>query len=127
MLAFFRGLTEKLKTLFMTDAALDLEVHVLTRAAERKADLLRQAAAFEAESLSLASAELRQKAGAIDLSHPLASVLPAVEHLTIDAPIAPPLTRPIEAANGSNGHAPSLPVPTVPPKTTNRKPRCKSR
>jgi hypothetical protein len=127
MLAFFRALTDRLKALFMTDAALDLEAHVLTRAAERKADLLRPAAAFEAEGLTLVAAELRQQAGAIDLSRPLASVLPAIGHLTIDTPTASRLSRPIEATNGSNGHAPSLPEPTISPRKTNRKSRCMSR
>ena len=127
MLSFFHALTDRLKALFMTNVALDLEAQVLTRAAERKADLLLQAAAFEAEGLTLVAAELRQQAGAIDLSRPLASVLPAVEHLTIDAPIAPPLPRPIETANGSNRHIPALPGPTIPPRKTNHKSRCKSR
>jgi hypothetical protein len=119
MLAFFRALTDRLKALFMTDAALDLEAHVLNRAAERKADLLRQAAAFQAEGLTLVAAELQQQAGAIDLSRPLARVLPAVEHLTIEAPSSPQFSELAET--------PALPEPTIPPRKTNRKPRCKSR
>ena len=47
MLAFFRALVDRLKALLLTDATLDLQAHVATKAAERKAELLRRAAAYE--------------------------------------------------------------------------------
>lgn len=126
MLAFFRALADRLKALFLTDAALDLEAHVLSRAAERKADLLRQAASFEAEGLTLVGSELRQQAAAIDLGRPLAIVLPGVEHLAADHPTVPLLPGLTEMPNGNNGQVPALPEPAISPKT-DRKSGRKSR
>ncbi len=81
MFTFFKALVGRLKALLLADAALDLEAQALARLAERKANLLRQAAAFEAEGLGTVAAELRQQAEALNLTRPLASVLPALEHL----------------------------------------------
>ncbi len=124
MLALFRAVVDRVKALFLTDAAMDLQAHLLTRAADRKADLLRQAAAFEAEGLSLVAAELRQQAIAIDLNRPLAIVLPAIEHLVPSDPTIPQLPGLAATPNGSNGKVPALPEPT---KTTGRKSGRKSR
>ncbi len=111
----------------MTDAALDLEAQILTRAAERKADLLRQAAAFEAEGLTLVASELRQQAVAIDLARPLAIVLPAVEHLASETLTVPQLPGPGDMTGRNNGHVPALPGPATSTKTTPRKSGRKSR
>ncbi len=91
MFALFRALLDRLKALLLTDAALDLEGEVPTHSAERKARLLRQAAAFEAEGLALVASELRRQAAALDLSRPLTSVLPAAQHVARDAQAAPQL------------------------------------
>lgn len=84
MFALFRALSERVKALFVTTAALDFEAAFLARQAERKADLLRQAAQYEAEGLSLVAHELRQQADGVSVQRPLASVLPAIEHLEAD-------------------------------------------
>jgi hypothetical protein len=80
MMALFRALTERLKTLFVTDIALDFEAELLTRAAERQAELLRQADRYDGEGLHGIAEQLRRQAEAIDLQRPLAGVLPALAH-----------------------------------------------
>ncbi len=127
MFGLFKAFVDRVRALFMTDAALDLEAQILTRAAERKADLLRRAAAFEGEGLTLVASELRQQAVAIDLARPLAIVLPAVEHLATEAPAVPQLPGPEVTPSGNNGHVPALPGPAGPAKTTCRKSSRKSR
>ena len=53
----------------------------LARDAERKADLLRQAQKFDDEGLKDVAQHLRQQTQALGVERPLASVLPAIEHL----------------------------------------------
>ena len=43
MLPFFRSLLDRLKSLLLVDAALDLEAGLLSRQAHRQAELLKQA------------------------------------------------------------------------------------
>ena len=81
MLALFRALVERVKALFMTAAALDLEADFVARHAERQAELLRQANRYEAEGLLGIAAHLRRQAEELDLQRPLAGVLPAIDHL----------------------------------------------
>jgi len=81
MFALFRALTERVKALFLTTAALDLEADLLARDAERKAELLRHADRYDAEGLDGIAQQLRRQAENLSLQRPLASVLPAVEHL----------------------------------------------
>lgn len=86
MFALFRALTDRVKALFITTAALDFEADFLTRQAERKANLLRQAAQYEDEGLPLIARDLRQQAETLSGQRPLASVLPSIEHLEADRP-----------------------------------------
>ena len=51
MFSLFKALFARLKALFVTDAALDVEAEFLARDAERKANLLRQADRYEQEGL----------------------------------------------------------------------------
>jgi hypothetical protein len=81
MFQLFRALAERVKALFVTNAALDFECEFLTAAAERQASLLRQADRYDAEGLRGIAAHLRQQAEAIDLNRPLAMTLPIVDHL----------------------------------------------
>jgi len=81
MFALFRALTERVKALFLTTAALDFEADWLARDAERRADLLRQADRYDAEGLHGIAGQLRRQAESLSLHRPLAGVLPAVEHL----------------------------------------------
>ncbi len=123
MFALFKALLERLKALVLTDAALDLEAHALVRMAERKAGLLRQAATFEAEGLSKIAAELRQQAEALDLTRPLASVLPVLEHLEKEDPTRVPLPNGAGQDSSSHGSLPQLPEPASIPSSSRRSDR----
>lgn len=90
----FHVIAARLKALFSTDCALDFEADFASRNAERKAELLRQAAEYEKEGLKEVAAELRQRASEIDMRTPLASVLPSITHLKCEVdnePINKPL------------------------------------
>ena len=86
MSALFRALTDRLKALFLTEVGLDFEAELLTRDAERRAELLRQAQRYEEEGLHGLAEHLRRRAEALSLDRPLASVLPAVAHLQTTQP-----------------------------------------
>ncbi len=124
MLAFFRALLDRLKALLLTDASLDLQAQAVVRAAERKADLLRRAAAYENEGLASVAADLRGQAEALDLSRPLALVAPLLEALSIDSPAAPPIPGPASPNPGANGGPSQLPQPaSVPSRARQRAPK----
>ncbi len=77
----FRVLADRLKALFIADVASDFEAQLLARDAERKAQLLRQAQKYDDEGLKGVAQHLRQQTQALGVERPLASVLPAIEHL----------------------------------------------
>src|SRR6266404_8124630 len=81
MFALFRALSNRVKAMFAADAALEFEAEFLARAAERKADLLRQAERYEQEGLRGIALHLRRHAEELSEQRPLASVLPAIDHL----------------------------------------------
>ena len=81
MLSIFHAITDRLKALVVTRAALELESEFLVRDAERQAELLRQAARYEEEGLHGVAQQLRQQAETLNFQRPLASVLPALAHL----------------------------------------------
>lgn len=94
MFHLFRVLADRVKALFIANAALDFEGQFASRAAERKAELLREAQTYEQEGLPIVAQELRQRAEAIDIQKPLACVLPSLEHWQAhDQPARPLLTR----------------------------------
>lgn len=81
MLKFlFHALTERLKALFITHTALEFEAELVSRDAERRAELIRQASQYDREGLHDLAEQLRQQAEALSLERPLASVLPALDH-----------------------------------------------
>ncbi|MGE3806779.1 MAG: hypothetical protein AB7K24_19090 [Gemmataceae bacterium] len=80
MFQLFRVLGARLKALFVANVALDFESDFAAANAERKAELLRQAADYERDGFPEVATELRQRAAEIDLRKPLASVLPSLEH-----------------------------------------------
>ena len=84
MLWIFKAFSNRLKALFVADAAADFEAQLLTRDAERKADLLRQANSYDHEGMHLIAENMRQRAQNISLEKPLEASLPAVEHLCHD-------------------------------------------
>ena len=79
MFAWFRALIERVKALQLHEAALDLEAQFVARHAERKAELLRRAAALEAEGLQAVANELRQQAEALDPRQPLALMMSTLQ------------------------------------------------
>jgi hypothetical protein len=89
MLSIFRAVVERIKALFATAAAQELEAEFLARHAERQAGLLRLADRYDAEGLHGVAADLRRQAAEVSLDRPLAGVLPALSHL--DCETHPPL------------------------------------
>lgn len=89
MLGIFQAVAGRLKALFVTHVALDLEAELLSQDAVRKAGLLRQADQFAAEGLADVAKELRERAGRLSLERPLASVLPAVAELRLVDEVEP--------------------------------------
>lgn len=81
MFALFRALSERVKALFVTTVAIDFEADMMTRDAERKAELFRLADRYEADGLADVAENLRRRAETLSLQRPLACVLPAAEHL----------------------------------------------
>ncbi len=77
----FKALATRIKALFFTNAALDVEAEFLSRSAERKAQLLDEANHYEKEGKTELAKQLQERAGGIDFNRPLAVVLPSVEHL----------------------------------------------
>jgi len=91
----FRALTDRLKAMFIADVATDFEAQLLARAAERKAELLRQAQRYDDEGLKSIAQHVRQQAEGLDIQRPLSSVLPAIDHWREhDAQSAPLLIEP---------------------------------
>jgi hypothetical protein len=80
MLSLFRTMTDRLKALFVADVALEFEALLLSRQADRTAELLVQAEQHERHGFPGVAAQLRAGAEALSLGRPLAGVLPALEH-----------------------------------------------
>jgi hypothetical protein len=108
MFSLFRAITERLKALFATSAALELESELLARDAERKADLLRRADQYDQEGLHGIATHLRQQADLLSLQRPLASVLPALTYLHTE-PTLPPASP--ELLSVDQGSLPGLEGP----------------
>jgi len=115
MFKLFRAIIERIKLMFATAAAQELEADFVAANAERKAALLREANRFESEGLPTVAAELRQRAEALDQSRPLASVLPLVEFLGQDRAAAtqPPGVLGLNAATVDNGASSLLSEPSA--------------
>jgi hypothetical protein len=116
MFALFRAITERLKALFPTGAALELESELLARDAERRAEWLRQDDRYENEGLHGIAQHLRQQAEQVSVQRPLAGVLPAVAHLQLgpaDNAGTPPL--PTQDSDNDNGTLPGLDTVTSRP------------
>lgn len=78
MLSLFRAITDRVKAMFVTNAALEFEAELLARDAERKAELLRLADAYEKEGMTTLAEQLRRQTEGLSLQRPLASVLPSL-------------------------------------------------
>lgn len=90
-LGLFRALAERVKALFITNLALDLEAEFLERSAERKAKLLQWAERHEAEGYHQIAHELRQQAHSMHHDEPLGAVLRAFRHLGVEPQESRPL------------------------------------
>jgi hypothetical protein len=115
MLSIFRAITDRVKALFATTAALELEAEFLTRDAERRAELLRQAERYDAEGLHEVANHLREQAELLTAQRPLASILPALTHLQADPTAkdnpAPTVASGALPAPDAPSSRPSLPSP----------------
>jgi hypothetical protein len=103
MMSLFRYVVDRLKALVATAAAAELEAEFIARDAERKAELFRRAAQYEAEGLTLVAAGLRHQAENLSIERPCAVVLPALAHWSGEE-TPPPTTRippPSLPVNGS--------------------------
>ncbi|MDB5313930.1 MAG: hypothetical protein JWO38_8132, partial [Gemmataceae bacterium] len=89
MLTLFRAVVDRLKVLFATAAAAELEAEFLAREAERRADLFRQADRYAADGLPVVAAGLRARAEALSADRPGGTVLPAMAHWLAADPAGP--------------------------------------
>jgi hypothetical protein len=101
VVALFRAVVDRLKLLLATAAAQEVEADFLTREAERKAELLRQAGRYAAEGLADVAQQLSRRVEGLDIERPLAVVLPALAHwhqghISVPMP-APPEAVPLPA------------------------------
>ena len=112
MLWIFKALSDRLKALFVTDVAADLEAQFLAREAERKAALLRQAQAYDDEGLKSIAQEMRQQTESLGTQKPMAAVLPAIEFFhSAEAGLFPEDDKPAVALLPAP--APAAPPPSV--------------
>jgi hypothetical protein len=81
MATLFEVLASRVRALLLVDAGLDLEAEFLAREARRRAELLRQAVAYEGEGLTEVAQELRSQAGAVDVQKPLQTAALALRNL----------------------------------------------
>ena len=116
MLWLMKKAIERLKTLLVTDAALDLEAAFLARQADRRANLLRMAEEYEAQGLHALADDLHHQAAELSIETPLASVLPALRDLTgnvtdTELPQLEDLPGEHQRLTGSNGTAKKISKP----------------
>jgi hypothetical protein len=100
MFSLFRAITDRLKALFVAEVAMEFEAELMTRDAERRAELHGQADRYDAEGLHGIADRLRKQAEELSLDRPLASVLPSLEHWQ-ETPGLP-------GPSANDGHTPEL-------------------
>src|SRR3954452_13673756 len=118
MRSLIQTISDRLRALFVADLALEFEAQLLSRQADRRAELLVQAEQHDRHGFPAVAAQLRHQAEALSLDRPLAGVLPALDHWRPDAPDiesapATPMTHPSPTHNGTTGTGPD-PVAKVP-------------
>jgi len=99
----FHALSDRIKALFVADMALDLEAQLVSRQADRQAELLLQAEGHDRHGFPGVAARLRAQAEALGLDRPLAGVLPALEHWQADDHPALPTDVPTSNNNPNRG------------------------
>jgi hypothetical protein len=113
----FKALADRVKALFITDVASDFEAQLVARDAERKAELLRQAQKYQDEGLNGIAQHMRQQTESLGTQRPLASVLPAIEHLhATEKCLCLDEDKPAVAVLPASAPAsPVTPLPALPP------------
>jgi hypothetical protein len=91
MASLFDVLVSRLRAVLLSHAAWDLEAEFLTRTAQRRADLFRQAALYEQEGLTEVAQELRRQASAVGVQSPLSTTTPTPPTTATPCPSRPPL------------------------------------
>ena len=106
MIGLFELIAQRLRALFASEVALDFEARFLTQQAERKAELLRKAVAYDREGFSPLATELREQADQMTIHQPLVRFESELQ--TIAAP-SPGIRRGalIGADGPAHGHATS--------------------
>jgi hypothetical protein len=104
MFSIVTALIARLKALFVTHAALEIEAELIASCAERRAELLRQAKRYEEEGLQGIAQNLRRQAEDLSVQKPLSSVLPAIAHVQADQPEAKPEHQALPAPNKKGGN-----------------------
>ena len=123
----FSIVTDRLKALFVADVANGLETEAAAREAQRKAQLLRQAAAYREEGLDELADELQLRAERISLETPLGSVLPALSHWQVDGDGRSPTSSTASIAGPTQKASRSRPALSAPRKAPRKKARSRSR
>ena len=107
----FQAIADRLRALFVADVALDFEAQLLSRQADRQAELLLQAEQHDRHGFPAVAARLRAQAEALGLERPLAAVLPALAHWQADAPAAAPAPALATLAPATDGNSSRGPRP----------------
>jgi len=76
----YRVISDRLKSMFIADAVLDLESQFIVRQAERKVEMLMLADRYEQEGRTELAEELRRDVDNLSAEKPLSSIKPAIEH-----------------------------------------------
>lgn len=126
MLWLLKKAVERLKTLLVADAALDLEAQFLARQTDRQVELLHKADGYEEQGLHDLAAALRHQAMNLSIERPLATLLPTLGDLgaepsEMDRPrLNDPPDKP-ERLTASNGTAGKTAKPKSARKKTQRR------
>lgn len=105
LMKLFQSMTDRLRTLFVADVALDFEAELIRRQAQRKERLLIQADDLQERGFRTVASDLRRQAEMLAVERPLAGVLPAMKELDVSreseqAAIATSATPSAVSANG---------------------------
>ena len=95
----FQVIADRLRAAFVADMALDVEAQLVSRQADRQAELLLQAEDHDRHGFPTVAARLRAQAEALGLDRPLAGVLPALAHWQADTP-----SRPTDVTSTHDNH-----------------------
>src|SRR5260370_6798712 len=96
----------RLKALLLPFVVAELEADLIAAAAERKAELLRQANQYEQHDLPTVAEQLRRQAEALAPDKPLASVAAAIAHLQTDPTPGKAADAPLSASGPQSAESP---------------------